>query len=208
MAIWESIAKAVFALVKECARYTGTAVGVRVTPTILRGLAASAPNLLRWVELLQPPVHIKLMTLSARITRLQQPLEADRSDIPPRKQSCKLIRVVTAGQALQAEQVTKVCKSIFNKYDICDLEHLIRPIYFVTIAVVAEADWESLDLRFREAYQAYQLNRSAYGSRASKALVRIGADFLGFEDQLDELDAAAQELERRMAADEQYLETG
>ena len=47
MAIWESIAKAVFVLVKECAKSTGTAVGVRVTPTILRGLAACIPNLLK-----------------------------------------------------------------------------------------------------------------------------------------------------------------
>ena len=150
------------------------------------------------------------MTPSARKLHSQNPPGADKLDIPPktRKQCCKLIRVITAGQALQAEQVTKICKSIFDKYDICDLEHFIRPIYFVTIAVAEEADWESLDLRYQEAHRAYRFNRPAYEGRASKALVRIGADFLGLEIGLDELEAAARELERRMVNEEQYLEVG
>ena len=150
------------------------------------------------------------MDHSARETHPRVPPKADRTDATSktRKQSSNLIRVITAGQALQAEHVTSICKKIFDKYDICDLEHLIRPIYFLAIAVVEEVGWEPLDSRYKLALQTFLLDRRDYESRASKALVRIGADYPGLEIKLNELDTAVAELERRMAAEEQYLEVG
>ena len=52
MAIWESIGNAVLGLAKDFARSVGTTIGIKLSPAILRGLTAYAPNFFKYVEII------------------------------------------------------------------------------------------------------------------------------------------------------------
>ncbi|KAL8746258.1 MAG: hypothetical protein Q9184_007772 [Pyrenodesmia sp. 2 TL-2023] len=125
--------------------------------------------------------------------------ELDSSDTEEEER--KKIRVITAGQASQADRLTKLGTEISNAYKDTQIGDLVNNMIHTASYIVENAEWQSLSYCYNGSHTTYQSKRQLNRNEAVEQLRFMGRSF--FEDELEarlnEFDAAAKELEYRMA---------